>query len=511
MKNPYVAGLFLLSASCASPPAPTPPSPNVVYIVSDTHRWGAMSFTQTPAVQTPNLERLAQEGLSFNRYYVNLPLCTTYRAILLTGRWPYQQGLIANHMALAERVDLPENERHRGTLAWAFKDAGYATGYFGKWHLGGNVAMPGRETTGTVQESRNALPFGFDRSIVWWGTNNHRKSRFSVDGGDAVEWEGASNATSTVEQALEWITEASRGEEPFFVVISLNPPHGPFHDALDDKKALYPDETTLPFHPLDQIRNWEHHRDYHALISGIDDDVGRVDAALEGLGLSENTVVIYTSDHGAMTGIEGIAYGQKRNPHDESARVPFIARWPGKIPAGGEVETLFSAIDVFPTLAALVGLDGDYVRTLPGVDLSRTFLGEPGGPDPGSVFLMHPSNMNNVGSVHQRIWRAVVTKDYTYAVTHDGELALWDHSEAYQVNNLAGDPETLAVRAELWGELQAWMETAETPYINNWFEKSPVWEIQAWNREHGLGESNEDREIGKRFVLDLRASNPIEE
>ncbi len=132
MKLLRLAALLFVAASCGSPPAPETRSPNVVYILSDTHRWGAMSFTQTPAVQTPNLERLAREGVSFNRRYVNLPICTPDRAIFLTGRWPYQQGLIANHMALAHRVDLPDGERYRGTLAWAFKNAGYTTALFGE-------------------------------------------------------------------------------------------------------------------------------------------------------------------------------------------------------------------------------------------------------------------------------------------------------------------------------------------------------------------------------------------
>ena len=185
--NPRVAALLLLATSCQNSPAPESPSPNVIYVLSDTHRYGAMSFTQTPAVQTPNLKQLAREGVSFNRRYVNLPICTPDRAIFLTGRWPYQQGLIANHMALVKRTDLPEGERHRGTLVWAFKNVGYTTAHFGKWHLGGNIALPGLDPEGTVQESRNARPFGFDRSVVWWGTNNHRKSRFSVDGADAVQ------------------------------------------------------------------------------------------------------------------------------------------------------------------------------------------------------------------------------------------------------------------------------------------------------------------------------------
>ena len=511
------------AALCANPPAPEARSPNVVYIMSDTHRWGAMSFTQTPAVQTPNLAQLAREGVSFNRRYVNLPICTPDRAIFLTGRWPYQQGLIANHMALAERVDLPEGGRHRGTLAWAFKNAGYTTALFGKWHLGGNIALPGVETSRTVQESRNALPFGFDRSVVWWGTNDHRQSTFSVDGGDAVEWEGASNATATVQQALEWISDVSGDERPFFAVISLNPPHGPFHDAPEAKQSLYPDEESLPFHPLDEVHHWESHRDYHALISGIDDDLGRIAKRLDELSLSQNTILIYTSDHGGMTGVNGIEnYGQKRNPHDESTRVPFLVRWPGKIPPGVELDTLFSTIDVFPTLVALTGVDDalaaeetpeataslDYVRSLAGFDLSHNILGELGAAEPDSVFLMHPTNMNNIGSGYQPIWRAVVTDDYTYAVTEDGEYALWNNGEEHQANNRVNDPETLEIRLMLWSKLRSWMDEAETPYVDNWFEKAPVWEIQAWNREHGLGESSDDRETGRRNLFDLSASKP---
>ncbi|MCZ6671748.1 MAG: sulfatase-like hydrolase/transferase, partial [Verrucomicrobia bacterium] len=361
--------------------------------MSDTHRWGAMSFTQTPAVQTPNLETLAQQGISFSRYYVNLPICTPYRAILMTGRWPYQQGLMANHMSLAERVDLPANEQTNGTLSWVFKHAGYTTALIGKWHLGG----------------RDARPFGFETSIVWGGTNNHRRSVYNINDGPTVQWKGQSNATAMTTQALDWIDEVRGAGKPFFLVLSLNPPHGPFGDALEEKQALYPDEAALPFHPLDDIRNWESHRDYHALISNVDDQVGRVMARLDELGLSEDTLLIYTSDHGGMTGIDGVGYGQKRHPNDESTRVPFLVRWPGHVPAGNSRQTLFSTIDVFPTLARVVGLQErlvksntpeaeaslTYLESLPGVDLSEALLNENGGPEPRSVFLMHPSNMNN--------------------------------------------------------------------------------------------------------------------
>ena len=460
-----------------------------------------MSFTQTPQAVTPNMAKMRDQGVSLDRYYVNLPICTPYRAIMMTGRWPYQQGLMGNHMSLGERVDMPEGQKTRGTIAWAFKDAGYTTGHFGKWHLGGN----------------DARPFGFDRSITWNNTNNHRKNTYNVDGGEQEKWEGESNATAMAEQALEWIGAAASSGKPFFAVLSLNPPHGPFGDAPEAKKALYPSEKELPFHPKDELRNFEQHRDYHALISGIDDDLGRVMQRLDELGIAENTILVYTSDHGAMAGIDGVAYGQKRHPNDESTRVPFLVRWPGHIPAGRDLDTLASTMDVFPTLAALAGITGKldetesagYLASLEGTNLTPFLLGEAGvTPEPEAVFLSHPSNMNNNGSRHEIVWRAIVKKDYTYAVTEQGEHRLWKNTDSYQEPNLLDDPAYLKTRVELWNELDALMAKAERPYYDQWFANAAEVEVKAWNREHGYGEDNADRQVGKQALFDLGKSKP---
>ena len=396
---------------------------------------------------------------------------------------------------------MPEGQKTKGTIAWTFKDAGYTTGHFGKWHLGG----------------RDARPFGFDRSVVWNGTNNHRKNTYNVDGGEAETWEGESNATATTEQALDWIAEKSKGDAPFFAVISLNPPHGPFHDAPEAKKALYPDEEALPFHPKDEIRDFEQHRDYHALISGIDDDLGRVMQRLDELGVAESTILVYTSDHGAMTGVDGVAYGQKRHPNDESTRVPFLVRWPGHIPAGRDLETLASTMDVLPTLAALAGIESRlegtdsaaYLASLEGTNLAPFLVDRAdGAAEPEAVFLSHPSNMNNRGSRHEIVWRAVVTPEYTYAVTEDGEHRLWKNEDGYQEPNLLDDPAYRETRMELWNELDALMDKAERPYYDQWFANADEAEVKAWNAEHGLGEDNADREAGRRAIFDLSKSKP---
>ncbi len=501
MPTRSLAAAVLVSAVWAGGCAPEESAapPNVVLFVSDTHRWGAMSFTQTPQVQTPNLEALRSQGVSLDRHYVNLPICTPFRALLLTGRWPYQQGLMANHMSLAGRVDMPEGMETRGTLAWAFHDAGYTTGHFGKWHLGGT----------------DARPFGFDKSVIWQGTNNHRKSRFSVDGGENQVWEGLSNSTATTDQALEWFDAVAGGPKPFLAIISVNPPHGPFHDAPEAMQALYPDETTLPFHPLDTTRDFAQHRDYHALISGMDADLGAVMARLDELDVADSTILLYTSDHGGMTGIEGVAYGQKRHPNDESSRIPFIARWPGQLPAGTRSNAPTSTIDVLPTLTGLAGLSAEalgesseYVSSLPGTDLAALLRGEPDAARPDSVFLAHPSNMNNRGSRHEIIWRAVVTDDFTYAVTGDGEHRLWSNTDGYQDTNLLADPDHADTRKRLWTRLDQWMDVAERPFYDNWFARAPEREVASWNAEHGFEEHGADREVGRSAKFDMSASRP---
>ena len=191
-------------------------------------------------------------------------------------------------------------------------------------------------------------------------------------------------------------------------------------------------------------------------------------------------------------------------------------------PANLELDTLFSSIDIFPTLAGLASLPDhlrqagddeasrslDYLESLPGYDLSPNLLGEPGGPDPESVFLMHPSNMNNRGSRHELIWRAIVTSDYTYAVTDEGEYALWPASDGYQDTDLVNHAETLEVRRKLWSQLNDWVTRAEAPFLDNWLATATPKEIEAWNKEHGFGDDNDERQAGRGAVFNMENSRP---
>ena len=174
-------------------------------------------------------------------------------------------------------------------------------------------------------------PFGFDKSIVWNGSNNHIETKYLVDDEKAKTWRRGktddSNCTPTVTQALDWINDHYDDSDPFFVMISTNPPHGKMTDAPDGKKNLYPDLNALPWHPYDDLHQFDQHQGYHAHVSDTDDEIGRIMTRLDELGITEDTIFIYTSDHGGMSGVRGISYGQKRNPEDESTRVPFLIQW----------------------------------------------------------------------------------------------------------------------------------------------------------------------------------------
>ncbi len=425
--------------------------PNIIYAFSDEHRYQSISFTEMPELETPHMAKLADQGVVFTHCISNYPLCSPHRAILMTGRWPYQQGMIDNNLQLGS---------HEMTLGKAFKNAGYHTAYVGKWHLGGT----------------RAEPFGFDLSLIWTNTGKHwDKSKYHPKDAEPVQPKGY-NATLMTDQALDYIQEHAGGETPFFLMLSWNPPHSSFTDPPEEKKALYP-EGSLPYRPNvgpsktaasgRKLQVWNRNRGpyyqgYHAHISAIDDELGRLMVKLDQLGIAEDTILIYSSDHGSMFGSHGV--GSKRQPYEESIRVPFIIRWPGVIPAGKRPGALFGSIDIMPTLCAMAGIP--VPKTCIGLDFSPTLRGGEG-PNPESQFIMHISKKNaSRGEKHPApIFRGLRTKRYTYATYTDRPWCLFDNREdPYQMNNLIDDPGHVAVRQKLESSLREWLASAEDPF-----------------------------------------------
>lgn len=420
--------------------------PNIVFVFSDEHRYQSMSFTEMPMLHTPNMARMAHEGFVFHQCISNYPVCSPYRAMLMTGRYPYQTGMIDNNLNLGEQ---------EYTVADAFRESGYRTGYIGKWHLGGT----------------RAEPFGFEESLIWTGTNTHYdESEYHPRDGAPVKPTGY-NAALMTDQALNFIRDS--GETPYFLMLSLNPPHSKFTDAPPQDKALYP-EGALPFRPnvsletsgeghISRQNGSPHYEGYHAHITAVDRELGRVLEAVAASPKAADTIVIYTSDHGSMFGSHGV--GSKRQPFEESLRIPFIAWNPKRIRAGTRSDVLFGAPDVMPTLCGLAGLPTP--ASCAGQDFSGHLLGQ-GGPDPDAQLIMHISKENaSGGQMHPApLFRGIRTAQFTYAVNEKGPLYLFDNlSDPYQLNNLVNSEDHRKLRRHLQQKLAALLKKAEDSFV----------------------------------------------
>lgn len=445
------AGAAVLAGAYARGETVERRKPNLIYLFSDEHRYQSMSFTEMPEVKTLHMAALAEQGVSFTHCISNYPVCSPHRAMLMTGRWPYQQGVIDNDITL---------DAGHPTLAKAFKEAGYHTAYVGKWHLGGT----------------RAESYGFDFSLIWTGTNTHwDASEYHPKDAPPVRPKGY-NATLMTDQTIEYVRKRAVDPTPFLLMVSWNPPHSSFTDPPESKRALYP-EGFLPWRPnvdlgkvaqselAKQIwdqNSWPYYQGYHAHVSAIDDELGRLMAALDELGIAENTILVYSSDHGSMLGSHGL--GSKRQPYEESIRVPFLARAPGLIPAGRRLDPLFGTIDIMPTLCGLAGVC--IPEGCVGLDFAPALRGERG-PEPESQFLMHISKKNaSQGENHPApIFRGIRTKRYTYAAYPGQPWCLFDNQEdPYQQKNLVDDPAHAPLRKELETTLRDWLQKADDPF-----------------------------------------------
>jgi arylsulfatase A-like enzyme len=435
----------LLAASGAPESPGAGARPNIVFAFSDEHRWQSMGFTESPELKTPALDRLAKEGASFKTCISNNPLCVPARTMIMTGRWPYATRALENNGALLEPDRQP-------TLGRLFGAAGYRTCYIGKWHIGMRPEQA-----------------GFGRTLVWENTNHHWKSFYRDGEGKTVHYDGY-NAVGMTDQALAFIGESAKSGQPFFVMVEWNPPHATFTDPPDDAKALYPKEA-LRLRPSyqgkakNQASDLDSYQGYCGHITAIDRELGRLLRRLDELKLAENTIVIYTSDHGSMFGEHGKS--SKRHPEEESVRIPFLARWPGRIPAGAQPGQLFGTIDIFPTLCGLAGLPAP--ATCGGADFAPALFGQPmKGPD--SQFIMHISNKKEFDKVaddpkarvFRPFFRGVRTPRYTYAVGVRGPWVLFDNEkDPYQLKNLVEDSAYASAREGCQAQLDAWLEKAE--------------------------------------------------
>jgi arylsulfatase A-like enzyme len=415
---------------------------NVLLVFADQMRGQAMGCAGNEQVHTPNLDRLGREGMLLTRAYANSPVCTPARGTLLTGCYPRRHGAICNDIPI--RADLP-------SIGTVFKRAGYSTGYIGKWHLDG---CPRNKFT-----PPGARRLGFDYWAVHNCTHKYMDSFYYAGAPKRIAIQGYEPVHQT-DLALSFI-ESNR-ERDFCLVLSWGPPHNPYNLVPDRFKKMYPPEElrlrgNVPEEKDDQARN--ELSGYYAHVTALDEQMGRILEKLDELNLSDDTLVVFTSDHGDM--LHSNARVRKQQPWEESINIPLIFRKPGNVPTGLVCDSLISIVDILPTILGLAEVP--IPSSMQGEDLSEMIRGSGAGLEDVLIMEMCPTDEGHRQGVIE--WRGLRTERYTYVETFRGPWLLYDNeADPYQLQNLIGETNSAQIQQRLQLRLQARLrEVGEEP------------------------------------------------
>lgn len=314
------------------------PRPNIILIMTDDQGWGQTSYNGHPILKTPNLDAMVANGLRLDRFYA-APNCSPARASVLTGRSNDRTTVLNHGHAL---------RRQEKTLPAALQKAGYATGHFGKWHLNG-YSGPGAPIL--AGDSHHPGVFGFD---YWYSVTNFfdldpimsRQGKFEEAEGDSSE--------IIVSEALKFIEEKTKNDQPFFTVIWYGTPHLPFRALEKDKAA---------FKELNQTS-----QEHYGELAAMDRSIGNLRAGLQKLNVHENTIIWFNSDNGGLD--KGVSpttvadlRGYKGSVFEGGIRVPCVIEWPAGIPKSRRSSHPAGVVDIFPTIADIIDLPNDSMLT----------------------------------------------------------------------------------------------------------------------------------------------------
>ncbi len=331
-----------LSAAAAEPP-------NIILVMADDQGWGQTGYYNHPLLKTPSLDAMAAAGLRFDRFYAGAPVCSPTRATVMTGRTNDRTG-VQNH-----GFGLRTQER---TIAQALRKAGYETGHFGKWHLNG-IRGPGVPIFAADDQSPSVFGFGEWLSVTNFFDRNPVMSRM----GKFEEFKGDSSEI-IVAEAMKFISKQAAAKQRFFTVIWYGTPHDPMVASEADMKG---------FEGLD-----DRSRNQLGELVAMDRSIGALRSGLRDLGVEQETLVWYTSDNGGLPRIEpstvGGLRGFKGSVYEGGLRVPAIIEWPQKISRPRITKYPAATVDIFPTLAEIVGLpDSALEQPQDGLSLAPLF------------------------------------------------------------------------------------------------------------------------------------------
>lgn len=421
----FVVALFLLPAlhGCSSPQKK---APDIIFILIDDQRYDLLSSKDHPWIETPHIDRLAENGIYFDRAYVTTSLCSPSRASILTGQYAH------SHRVLDNDTPLP---REFTTFPEVLRSEGYTTGFVGKWHMGGDNDMPRS---------------GFDYWASFRGQGPYFDPEMNING-ERMPFEGYTPDILT-DLSVAFIEEQQPEERPYFLYLSHKSIHGPFtpaprHQGVYSNKEIptpFPEDsmTGKPRWLLRQRRSWhgaerdtstndigdytKHFQKYSETMLAVDESVGEITAALSALDALDNTAIIYFSDNGYMMGEQGLI--DKRVMHEPSIRVPAFVHWPAALGDPDERSEFILNVDLGPTILDLAG--ADVPESMHGRSFAPLLKGSV--PDWRDAFVYE--YFIDPNAVQTPTTFGLRTKDYSYMNYH----GVWD---VYELYDMRTDPE----------------------------------------------------------------------
>jgi len=468
--------------------------PNIIYVFPDQFRNQAMAFWneqeyaghvgwKADPVQTPRLDAFADESVVFSRAMSNCPLSSPYRGIFLTGMYPERSGITLN--CNAER---PESSLREDAICISdvLNAQGYSCGFIGKLHADhptpNDPANPGHYVSDRRPEWDAYTPAEKRHGFTFWysyGTFDEHKNPHYWDTEGVRHDPHVWSVGHETDKAIEFLRNKNgerKKDAPFFLTIAYNPPHSPYEsldDCMEEDYELYRDMEydQLYVRPNADTTIWKAGaiRYYFANVTGVDREFGRLLDELKRLGLDDNTIVVFTSDHGETMCSQGTD-DPKNSIYTESFNVPFLIRYPEKIRPRVD-STLFSTVDIMPTLLSLAGLQDNIPESAEGRDLSPVLL-ENGAecdiPD-AALYIRNVNGEKDADGLVRGFFpvaRGIKTDRYTFeiAIKRDGSLngvtIYDDFKDPYQMNIIDYKSEPELFR-ELLGKLSCKLEEAD--------------------------------------------------
>ncbi|MDR1637907.1 MAG: sulfatase [Treponema sp.] len=456
--------------------------PNLIYLFADQLRYSSLGYTGDRRAQTPHIDRFHGESLDLCNAVSGHPVCAPYRASLFTGKYTTSTGMVINEIRL-------NPDHHRRCFAHILNENGYECAYLGKWHLWaaqlGNHYDP---ENSFVPPGKDRL--GFDNYFAHYNFHHNyygAAAYYHLDTKEKIYTPGYEPDAQT-DMAIAQLERLNAGGKPFAFFLSLGTPHDPWvHENVPGSylERFRDTDFSLPENYLPEndphadawarlnererkeLVSWM--RVYYAMTANLDDNIGRLMEALKRMGLYDNSIVVFTSDHGELFGAHGRR--AKNIFYEEAVRVPFLMRWKGVIKEGVSSDVCLNTVDIMPTLLSLMDLPAS--GEAEGMSVKDALLGKPGAAEPEGALMMG----TGATAIFEdgREWRAFRTKQYTYAtyLSDKSELLFDNLADPLQMKNLAGDSAYEGIKADLRNKMLARMGGINDTFEPcSWYEKN---------------------------------------